>query len=1594
MRLRIIQGIQQTFLISLWTLISRTIVGLCSVIKSFIQRTHQIFRLPVHSNTTTTVSTTNVDDPHPHQQQQHQQHHRFLKVNMSNNSSTTKSPTSNSGTRPQRSQTTANNQPNRPRPPIRMQSTQLASTSTSSGGGGSGLLLRLFQSEYFNVHLAIAYLKNYPESIGITYYLIDRLNKFPEKDIEFYWPQLCHLLISRPTESFALESFLIKKCHDSTHLAMKTLWYLQSSLSDLSSAPNTRSFAICRRTFNKVQSIIFSDPLLELLTHQRQEDPRITGIRTGMTNGANLIPKFKPDAPDPHPSKPATGYLRQIKKQALAELAKLKGGKISEKVLPTTVGLGLMLGGIALPQMTNQLGIVPIEQSRNYEDVLNIHQPRKNKKQIEPDNSASEEEIDRFTNSDKPAVPPVSTHISTKPKIKMNHQTMSAASARNIRGKGTSPIDYTPGAPLTHTPMTLSISSSSSSAATPLSVALSPDSQTNPLSPSRSSRSFSQEALELVPPLSKPSILTAPPSEGLFPGTSKLRSIEDVIHDELNFGPSRPNPPDEGRSTPAPSPIPHFSSRTRIPPASSQSVPSLPNALAKSKSDIPFGSNRHNFHHINRPNPDARNQNTLISSLAIDPSSIPSHVLDQVLKSQSMRSQLDLITNLQDISTRLVIVPKMARLSALRAELTVLNHSLPKGCCLGMYCKGEHVDGQEDEESESHAHPALPSPTMVGDTKQPSNRRAHHRIVRISPNESVVLNSADRAPFLIHVEVLEDHLDFDPERRSNYEDLRKALSNSALSNDSTLPSRRQQNLSVGNNGTFPVLQRQESHNDTLGSSQSTSSSKPLSRNSSTSGLSSDANQTLGRSKSPFDSSGSVNQLQGESQQRILLKSSDSKLMGRRSSLSPCLEVCSPIDKTLAINGSLSGEAPSIASSSKESIAAGSLLASRDLISEQEMQDLMEEEVDLVEQVYGDTEDGRLSSKAIYENGEQLLLSSLQSERNHLPSSLQNKALDEEAWRRVEAKRRESLGIGTSKLTISKQEETDLRNSPSIIVKSPTISLLNGIAGSTSQLFNSTALTKSSQKPIQNIEPASRSSTPRKPITLDEYAERMRMAAIMLAQLNASQIPSQQLSMTSSSAAGMVVGGAIGLGAGFVGVTVGAGLGAVVSRLATNSGQQVITSPIGRTKVLSKPDTSVVGQGGSGVTKRLDTTHAASGSQDAPKPNEIANATDANQPPTSNMNSGVPRHKVLTPLQSQAIKDKIMAEMMALEEERVERMKMDKGVGERKAFGFEDITDEAVVMKAVNEDDPSGRMLGESWEEKRNRIKLSSPYGHLSNWNVFSVIVKTGADLRQEQLITQLIKEFGRIWNEEKCDVWVRYYRILVTGESTGLMETIVDAVSLHSLKKAAYAKISQSGEALPSYTIYDHYLETYGQPHTSTFKKAQDKFMRSLVSYSIISYILQIKDRHNGNILIDKEGHVIHIDFGFVLSNSPGSLGFEMAPFKLSQDYIELLGGIHHQQEIGKNKWIEFVELFKIAFKSVRKHAERIITIVELMQSDSKLPCFGHGDSTVKMLRERFQLALTSDQCDEFVEKLILSSASSVFTKLYDSFQYYSQGVL
>jgi len=103
-------------------------------------------------------------------------------------------------------------------------------------------------------------------------------------------------------------------------------------------------------------------------------------------------------------------------------------------------------------------------------------------------------------------------------------------------------------------------------------------------------------------------------------------------------------------------------------------------------------------------------------------------------------------------------------------------------------------------------------------------------------------------------------------------------------------------------------------------------------------------------------------------------------------------------------------------------------------------------------------------------------------------------------------------------------------------------------------------------------------------------------------------------------------------------------------------------------------------------------------------------------------------------------------------------------------------------------------------------------------------------------------------------------------------------MSIDSLKK----KMEGDNKSLKHF-----YMNVFG----SNYEETQKNFVESLAGYSLVCYLLQINDRHNGNILIDSNGHIVHIDFGFVLCLGPGGMIFETAPFKLTSDYVELMGG-------------------------------------------------------------------------------------------------------
>ncbi|KAF9190169.1 phosphatidylinositol-4- kinase, partial [Haplosporangium sp. Z 767] len=256
----------------------------------------------------------------------------------------------------------------------------------------------------------------------------------------------------------------------------------------------------------------------------------------------------------------------------------------------------------------------------------------------------------------------------------------------------------------------------------------------------------------------------------------------------------------------------------------------------------------------------------------------------------------------------------------------------------------------------------------------------------------------------------------------------------------------------------------------------------------------------------------------------------------------------------------------------------------------------------------------------------------------------------------------------------------------------------------------------------------------------------------------------------------------------------------------------------------------------------------------------------------------------------------------------------------------------------------------------------------------SAIFKVGDDCRQDVLAIQLIAVFKNIFTSVGLDLYLFPYRIVATAPGCGMIDVIPNSISRDQLGRE---KVNN---------LQDYFVTKYGGVDSIEYQKARNNFIQSVVSYSVVSYLLQFKDRHNGNIMIDDEGHVIHIDFGFILDISPGgNINFESSPFKLTSEMIQIMGSSVEDQGY---RW--FCELCVKAFLASRPYAEQIIQLVALML-ESGLPCF-RGE-TIKRMRSRFQLDRTERSAAEFILERVDESYLNKRTVLYDSFQKATNGI-
>ena len=126
---------------------------------------------------------------------------------------------------------------------------------------------------------------------------------------------------------------------------------------------------------------------------------------------------------------------------------------------------------------------------------------------------------------------------------------------------------------------------------------------------------------------------------------------------------------------------------------------------------------------------------------------------------------------------------------------------------------------------------------------------------------------------------------------------------------------------------------------------------------------------------------------------------------------------------------------------------------------------------------------------------------------------------------------------------------------------------------------------------------------------------------------------------------------------------------------------------------------------------------------------------------------------------------------------------------------------------------------------------------------YPIIFKTGDDLRQDQLVIQIISLMDRLLRKENLDLRLSPYRILATGAKAGAVQ-FVASMSL------AAAQTKNKGGILTY--LRDHNPDS--EADLGVRKEAMDNYVKSCAGYCVVTYLLGVGDRHMDNLLLAPDG--------------------------------------------------------------------------------------------------------------------------------------------
>ncbi|KNC76754.1 hypothetical protein SARC_10762, partial [Sphaeroforma arctica JP610] len=164
--------------------------------------------------------------------------------------------------------------------------------------------------------------------------------------------------------------------------------------------------------------------------------------------------------------------------------------------------------------------------------------------------------------------------------------------------------------------------------------------------------------------------------------------------------------------------------------------------------------------------------------------------------------------------------------------------------------------------------------------------------------------------------------------------------------------------------------------------------------------------------------------------------------------------------------------------------------------------------------------------------------------------------------------------------------------------------------------------------------------------------------------------------------------------------------------------------------------------------------------------------------------------------------------------------------------------------------------------------------------------------------------------------------------------------------------------------------------------EVMDTYIRSCAGYCVISYILGIGDRHLDNLMLMTDGHLFHIDFGYILGRDPKPFA---PPMKLTKEMIEGMGGATSAE------YKKFTSNCYNAFLILRRSANLILNLFNLMTTANIPDIAAEPDKCVAKIEEQFRLDLNEEEAVAYLQTVINDSVGALFPQMVEQIHKYMQ---